>query len=384
MGSEAMNNANALSRVAVKDWRIRSLLFLILCLVLLVGHCAVAQEHARAAVSGQTLVVGTKLAPPFVMKSDGGPGYTGLSIQLWEAVADKLDITYRYEQHSLKELFGGLEDGHVDIAVAALTVTAQREARVDFAYPFFTTGLAIAVPVEGNAVWSALSRMLSWQFFVAVMTLVAFLFVAGALVWSFERRRNAEEFGGSVAHGLAEGFWWAAVTMTTVGYGDRSPRTPGGRIIGLIWMFTALIVVSSLTAAIATSLTVGQLKTRIHNVGDLPGARVATVQESSAAEELAERGIGYTVYSDIGSALDALGSGRTDAVVYDAPILHHAVLQGHAGSIQVLRATFGRQDYAFALPAHSNEFREALDRAILSYLKTPEWAALKKQYLGKP
>ncbi|MGO2102628.1 MAG: ion channel [Psychroflexus halocasei] len=44
--------------------------------------------------------------------------------------------------------------------------------------------------------------------------------------------------------------------MTTVGYGDKSPLSLGGRIVGLIWMFMAVIILSSLTAGIASALTV--------------------------------------------------------------------------------------------------------------------------------
>lgn len=351
-----------------------------LCLYAL-ALCTTQASAAPDTGAGTPLVVGTKLAPPFVMKAADGDGYTGISIDLWEAVAHDLGLTYRYEPRSLDGLFSGLEDGSLDISVAALTTTAAREKRVDFAYPFFTTGLAIAVTEGGDSIWAALSGFFSWQFFTAVMTLVALLLVAGTLVWIFEHRRNPQEFGGRPTRGLAEGFWWAAVTMTTVGYGDRAPRTLGGRIIGLIWMIAAMIVASSLTAAIATSLTVNKLQTGIDGVDDLAGARVASVHHSAATEVLSSRGVGHATYPSLGAALDALEQGQADAVVYDAPILRHAILQRNSASIKILNPVFERQDYAFALPTGSR-LQEQLDQAILAYLKTPEWTALLTRYLG--
>ena len=47
-------------------------------------------------------------------------------------------------------------------------------------------------------------------------------------------------------------FWWAIVTMTTVGYGDFSPETPAGRIFAVLIMFIGISLVSLLTASISS------------------------------------------------------------------------------------------------------------------------------------
>jgi voltage-gated potassium channel len=51
---------------------------------------------------------------------------------------------------------------------------------------------------------------------------------------------------------LDDAFWYVIVTITTVGYGDISPQTEMGRIIGIIIMFTGIGFMSLLTASIAT------------------------------------------------------------------------------------------------------------------------------------
>lgn len=53
---------------------------------------------------------------------------------------------------------------------------------------------------------------------------------------------------------FADALWWAIVTVTTVGYGDISPATPGGRLLGISVMMTGIGLLGTLTASIASLL----------------------------------------------------------------------------------------------------------------------------------
>lgn len=55
----------------------------------------------------------------------------------------------------------------------------------------------------------------------------------------------------TVAKSPGDGFWWAIVTITTVGYGDISPASPAGRFIAGALMLTGIGVVSTLAASVA-------------------------------------------------------------------------------------------------------------------------------------
>jgi len=327
-------------------------------------------------------IIGTKDAPPFAMKDAEGK-WTGISIDLWRDLAAELKLDYQFKELDLEHLLSGVRSNSLDAAVAAITVTSEREQSIDFTHPFYTTGLGIAVAAPTGTPWLAVLRgVLSPEFLTVIGLLVLLLLGVGLLVWLFERRKNSEQFGGKPAEGIASGFWWSAVTMTTVGYGDKAPRTWAGRIIGLIWMFAGIIVISSFTAAITTTLTVSRLGSSIRGPGDLVDVRVAAVTTSTGEQYLRARHINYQEYADASSALRALASGQADAVVYDAPILRYLTRMKFPGTLSVLPNTFVRQDYAIVVPQGS-PLRETLNRVLEREIRSPRWEEINYRYLGR-
>jgi ABC-type amino acid transport substrate-binding protein len=341
---------------------------------------ALSFSLSASAQPEQQLLVGTRIAPPFVTQEDSGE-YSGISVELWDQVAQQLNLDYQLVETELANLITGLEDGSLDASVAALTVTADREETVDFSHPFHTTGLAIAVPNRGNPVWGALQRLFSWDFLAALAALTGLLLLVGVLLWLVERKKNKEMFGGSTAEGVGASFWWAAVTMTTVGYGDKAPVTLPGRIIAMVWMFAAIILISGFTAAIATSLTVNQLESSVTGPEDLPGVRVATVNNSVSAGYLANQGISFAGSDDLQALLTGLAEGQYDAVIYDRPLLQYLVNQEFPRRTNILPGIFERQDYAIALPDGST-LREPLNQALLQIIASDQWQGVLTRYLG--
>ena len=339
-----------------------------------------AREQTTASAP-RKLVVGTRHAPPFAIERDDG-SWTGVSIDLWRDIANRLHLDYELRESKLSEMLPGLGDGRFDAVVAALTVTAEREKGVDFTHPFHTSGLGIAVSGKTRGGWAAvLSRLGSPAFLRVLLVLLVLLFVAGGLVWVFERRRNPEQFGPRPGKGLAAAFWWSAVTMTTVGYGDKAPKTVGGRVVALIWMFAGLIAISSFTAAITASLTVSQLRSPVRGPEDLPRVRVATVPGSTSEAYLRSHHIGAKPFETPLDGLRAVAAGEVDAFVYDAPILKYLVARELDGAVGVLPRTFERQDYGIALPSGS-VLRERVNQVLLETIAQPSWQDVLYRHMG--
>lgn len=156
----------------------------------------------------------------------------------------------------------------------------------------------------------------------------------------------------------------------------------GWCVVGLIWMFAGVIIISSFTAAITSSLTLGGLQGPVQGPADLARARVGTVDSSTTAEYLAARHIAFARYSNPLDALRALEAGALDAVVYDAPILRFDIHAGFNGRLRVLPSTFERQYYGIALP-NGSPLREEINRALLARVEAPEWAGVLARYLGR-
>ena len=354
-----------------------------------------AAPAASPATAPDTLVVGTRAVPPFVIEApDGGggePGWSGISIALWEHVASELDLDFRYEGAAERaDLVEGVEGGGLDLAIAAVTLTEERERRVDFSNPFYTTGFGIAVRADDGGWLDTARALVSAEFLLAVLALLGVLGFVGVFFWLAEHRRNPEEFDPHPVKGLGDGLWFSAVTMTTVGYGDKAPRTVAGRVVALVWMFAALLITSTFTGLIASSLAVNRLASTIRGPGDLPTVAVGVERDSAAAEWLAGSGIGFDGFGSFEAAVRALAAERVDAVVADKPGLLYrfdvAQATREAGpdeAVEVLRATFGRQDYGIVLPPDS-PLREPINRAVLDFLASDAWNALLIRYLDKP
>lgn len=344
---------------------------------------AYAQEQTQeSATSQQTpLKVGITTVPPFVMQTQDGR-WEGISIDLWQDIAKGLGREFEWQPMKFGELLEAVENGDIDVAVGALTMTAERDSQFDFSHPFYQTGLSIAVPqVPTHDLLASFKAFVSWQFLSVVLALAALLLAAGFLLWLAERRKNAEQFGGTAAQGIGASFWWAAVTMTTVGYGDKAPTSFAGRLIGVVWMFAGMIMVASFTAAITTSLTVNNLRTGIQSINDLPGKLIATIPDTASQRYLEEGHIRYQTYSDLTTAMQSVINGETDAIVYDRALLQYRNLQ-LGQKLTVLPGIFAQQLYALAMP-NGSPLRAAISQEVLRVTEDSSWSDVQATYLGK-
>jgi len=344
------------------------------------GPMAFAQEVKTEVEGGpQTLIVATREVPPFAFKDNNGR-WVGLSIELWRDIAANLELTYRFEEATLAEMIEGTASGRFDAAVAALTVTDERERVLDFTHPFFSTGLAIATGPNADGTWAALSGLLTWRAALAVLGVVLALILVGALLWFVERRKNPDYFGPA-GEGISGGIWLSLAMFVTGEYADQAPRSLAGRVLSTVWVISSVIVLTIFTGIVTSSLTVQRIEGVVRGVADLPAMRVGTIADSTSQAWLTQERIVASPFATVEDGLTTVAEGRIDAFVYDAPVLKYLALTSFADRIIVLPDGFSPQDYAIAIPEGS-PMREALNRELLSIKESEIWAQRVFQYLG--
>lgn len=336
---------------------------------------------AQSELTARELIVGTKETPPFAMKTANG-AWEGISIDLWRRLADEKQWRYRFvEVQTVPELINGVATSKFDVAVAALTITADRERVLDFTAAFFSTGLGIAIAAGGPPSWRpVVTALTSFGFAQAILALIGLALAVGLLVWLLERRHN-EEFGGGIARGLSSSVWWTTVAMTQRGIGNFGPRTMPGRAVAMLWMVGSIIAIAVFTAGITSALTVKQLQGTVREVADLSGARVGAVNGTTAEDALVQLRVWPVTFPTPKDALTALRAGEVDAVVYDRPLLAWFVRQDFRSSLQLLDTTFEFQNYAFAVPLNS-PLRKPIGSAVLDATQSPWWGQTVSRYIG--
>jgi len=351
---------------------------LLLQLSLALAPDALAQT-AQPGPSEKTVRVATRVLEPLVVKR--GDSLSGFSIEIWNEIARRAGLKTEFVLvDSVNGMLDAVQRGQVQAAVAAISMTPEREQRLDFSHMYLQSGLQIMTPVHQPS-WFDRAGRISWADVLSVVGLVSLLIAAVAhVIWLIERGRNPE-FPKEYLRGVGEGLWWAVVTVVTVGYGDRTPKRLLGRVVATLWMFAGIFLIAHLTATITSRLTVETLQGQINGLNDLPGKRVVTVANTTAAHYLTANGVVHRTVAQIGEAYAQIEAGRADAVVYDAPVLNHHANTAGKGKVHMVGVAFKAEPYGIALQTDS-PYRKAINRAILEVFTDGTHERLTRKWFG--
>ncbi|XP_076271917.1 glutamate receptor ionotropic, kainate 2-like isoform X1 [Rhynchophorus ferrugineus] len=234
---------------------------------------------------------------PYVMLKtgsnlEGNNRYEGFCIDLLKELASMIGFEYRIElvpdgKYGAIDLDTGewngivrqLMDKKADLAVGSMTINYARESVIDFTKPFMNLGISILFKVPSSPqtrLFSFMNPLATdiWMYVFSAYVLVSItMFVVARFSpyeWHNPHPCDVDNEKLKNQFSLANSFWFTIGTLMQQG-SDLNPKATSTRIVGGIWWFFTLIIISSYTANLAAFLTVERMITPIENAEDLAG-----------------------------------------------------------------------------------------------------------------
>jgi len=312
------------------------------------------------------LTVGIGGTPPFLIRE--GDQYEGMVLDLWKQIAVINDFEYELVlQTNTQAALNAVRSGELDLLVGPFSITSERLQTVNFTRPFFVSSVGLLLPQEPPPLWNRVQPFFTAAALSSVTGLLVCLFLVGNAIWLAERRHNPEHFSREYLPGIGDGMWFALVTLTTVGYGDRTPTTPAGRWVASLWMLIALLAVSSLIGGLASAFTLALSDPPADGMTtpeDLRGARIAAVTGSTATIWAVEYGARVIEQPSLVDAVTLVTEERADGVVFDRPALEYFLFQNPEVDLRLADFTLSSENFGFVLP-YDSPLTKPLDLTIV-------------------
>jgi voltage-gated potassium channel len=141
--------------------------------------------------------------------------------------------------------------------------------------------------IGGEAVRRTRHVLTHKGFHFVVLFVAILIFLCAGLVTVAEKHAH-----GATIHDYGQGLWWAIVTVTTVGYGDRVPVTPFGQGVAVILMLVGIGLIGVLTATVASYFIEQKSDDTANRL-----ARIESMLEQLLAQTDGQRVVGESISS---------------------------------------------------------------------------------------
>jgi polar amino acid transport system substrate-binding protein len=334
------------------------------CVVFLfvLGIRSPASAAAGSPEVGREINVVTAPIAPFVLRDRDR--LTGFSIDVWSAVATRAGLQFSWTVvATVADLLDAVKRGDADVGISAIVITPQREQMVDFAHPYFNSGLQIMVRAQNTVgLWDAI-REIPWSAIAELLgATILIVFLLANVLWLVERRRNPD-FKGAYLPALGEALWGTMLIVATGEHGERNAPGVVKRVTVVGMWLLGVLLIAQLTATVTSSQTLQRLKSNIRGPEDLPGKVIGTVSATVAADYLTKRGLPFVGLSNADDAIRSLSLGEVQAVVFGAPTLQYWVAKHGGGELQVVGPLFQPERIGIADPQGST-LRKRINTAL--------------------
>ncbi|XP_028401687.1 uncharacterized protein LOC114524721 [Dendronephthya gigantea] len=194
----------------------------------------------------------------------------------------------------------------------------------------------------------------SWKSIVVTLLLAC---LAGIALWMAERKNNSKEFPRDFVPGAWQGFWWALVTMTTVGYGDKAPKSIPGRLVTICWMIIGMIFFSILTGTMTAVL----FNTDVPEDKTMFAKRVAVLKGSEEVQYAMAESAYVFEYNTVGDIIEAVKNDEIDFLLLDRFIINSHLEEFSRYHFKVTKLIDKSYSYFIFVKSSQNNFTRHWD-----------------------
>ena len=329
-------------------------------------------------IVAENLTVGVTNAPPFIIIDNDN--ISGLTIDLWDNISDSLNVDYQFVETDIDNVVTNIKEGEINISIAPMAVNSTHAEMNFYSQPFYITTMCVAIEnhYESGFV-TIIKNLFSLAFLKTIGLLLLINFTIGALIWLAERKDNPG-FSDNI-NGIIDGFWWSWVTMTTVGYGDKSPQSKNGKVLATVWMLVAILIISGFTATISSELTTKRLQNNVSNIHDLHKMKVGCVEGRNTVIYLDYKHIKSKEYPTFEKAISALEKGEINALVDDGATLNYYFNKRERNigkKITLVELPNNKEYYCFM--SSDPMLVNRINPYLLSFLESEQWSKLLRKY----
>lgn len=332
-------------------------------------------------VSPKVLKIGVYEWAPFAFREKGTDSYQGISIDVWESIAQKNGLSFKYIPVTKEEGIKGISTGKYDILLGGIPDFVQEKGnKFEYTLPFYVSGLGI-VSVKNNPIKVIINYFISWNFLKIIIFVFLFIVLQTLTLWVFERKINPS-YKGKFWKAVGTGLWWSAGIAALNEAGDVYTKSLWGRIIAIFWMFGALIMVNVFTGSIASKLTIGELSSHVEELSTLRHVKVVCLEGTASKKFLNDQFISCKVVSSLQEGFNLLHYDKAQALIYDEAPLKYELNKLADLGLHFIPAGLVNQYYSFMLPVNT-DLRYFLNQEILKLINMQEIQAILLKYFGK-
>ena len=300
-----------------------------------------------------SISVGLYQSPPFVITDGAKP--SGLAIELWEEMAKRQNLDYKYREYSsFGDLVDAVENGEIRIALSNITISKKRAQRVDFTQPWYDAGLRIMISESNGATTSEIFQGL-WD----AGHIKAYLWLIGVIIsftiglTVFDRKFD-KDFPKRWREGLADSFYTVMSVATSGSLKRKNLFGWRGKVFSAFWLVIGIIILAYLTSSITSVMTTLSLSNEINSLDDLKDKQVGVIYESASEDFVVENGYTYKNYKSLENAVEGLTKNEISAIIGDAPVLEYYAFKSSNKEVKVVGKLFEPDKYGFAVKANDS------------------------------